>query len=120
LLIGNGFYETKDKLVSCYNVLISKEDKREYFVEEKFNPHNQYFDFLLSYGIIALLLFLGFLITLSLKNSNSYYKMSLILTIVVFAFIESFFQRQIGGYLFAIIFILILYPVHIEKPKQSK
>lgn len=120
LLIGNGFYETKDKLVSCYNVLINKEDKREYFVEEKFNPHNQYFDFLLSYGIIALLLFLGFLITLSLKNSNSYYKMSLILTIVVFAFIESFFQRQIGGYLFAIIFILILYPVHIEKPKQSK
>lgn len=120
LLIGNGFYGTKDKLVSCYNGLINKEDKRNYFIAERFNPHNQYLDFLLSYGIIALLLFLSIFIMTFFKHRKSYYKMTLILTIVAFAFIESFFQRQIGGYLFAIIFILILYPMHFEKSKQSK
>ncbi len=118
LLIGNGFYATKDKLVSCYDGLINKQDKRNYFIAERFNPHNQYFDFLLSYGIIALLVFLSIFIIASFNHRKSYYKTALILTIIAFAFIESFFQRQIGGYLFAIIFILILYPMHIEKSKK--
>lgn len=120
LLIGNGFYETKDKLVSCYKGLIEKEDKRNYFVSERFNPHNQYFDFLLSYGIIALLLFLVMFLKTFLYNRKSYYKTALILTIMSFAFIESFFQRQMGAYLFAIIFILIIYPISIEKSKKPE
>lgn len=120
LLIGNGFYATKDKLVICYDESIIKEDKRNYFIAERFNPHNQYFDFLLSYGIIAFLLFFAIFITFYLKNSKSYYKMGLILTIMAFAFIESFFQRQLGSYLFAIIFILIIYPISSEKSKQPK
>lgn len=120
ILIGNGFYTTKDKLVSCYDGLINKEDKRNYFIAERFNPHNQYFDFLLSYGIIALLLFLAIFITIFIRHRKSYYKMALILTIMAFAFIESFFQRQIGAYLFAIIFMLILYPIDIKKSKNTK
>ena len=120
LLIGNGFYGTKDKLVSCYDGLINKDDKRNYFIAERFNPHNQYFDFLLSYGILALLLFLSIFITALYKYRKSYYKMALIFTIMAFAFIESFFQRQIGGFLFSIIFISILYPMYIERSKQPK
>ncbi len=120
LLIGNGFYGTKDKLVSCYDGLINKDDKRNYFIAERFNPHNQYFDFLLSYGILALLLFLSIFITALYKYRKSYYKMALIFTIMAFAFIESFFQRQIGGFLFSIIFISILYPMYIERSNQPK
>lgn len=119
LLIGNGFYATKDKLVSCYNGLIKKEDKRRYFVAERFNPHNQYFDFLLSYGIIAFLLFAALFARMLINHKKSYYKMAMILTIMAFALIESFFQRQMGAYLFAIIFILILYPISDDKGNQK-
>lgn len=120
LLTGNGFYAVKDKLVTCYNGLIVNEDKRNYFIEERFNPHNQYLDFLLSYGIFAFVLFPAIFIIIYLKNKKSYYKMALLLTIMAFAFIESIFQRQIGAYLFTIIFILILFPMHIEKSKHTK
>ena len=36
--------------------------------------------------------------------------MALVLSMGAFAFIESFFHRQIGGYIFAITLILILFP----------
>jgi len=111
LLIGNGFYETKDKLVQCYDdVIVNNEDKRIYFIGERFNPHNQYFDFLISYGIIAFALFLAIFVLLFFRHRNSYYKMALVLSMGAFAFIESFFHRQIGGYIFAIALILILFP----------
>tara|TARA_R100000353_G_scaffold18871_1_gene17391 strand:- start:56370 stop:57572 length:1203 start_codon:yes stop_codon:yes gene_type:complete len=119
LLLGNGFYGTKNELVSCYKS-IGKEDKRKYFIAQRFNPHNQFFDFLLSYGLIALVLFLAIFSILITKYRNSYYKMALIITIMAFAFIESYFQRQIGGYLFAIVFILIIYPMYIPNTKQAK
>lgn len=110
LLTGLGFYKTKNLLVSCYSDDIKKEDKRNYFIEQKFSPHNQFFDFLLSTGIIGGLLFSILLILLFYNYKHSYFKTALLLSIFVFAFIECFFHRQLGGYIFSIICILILFP----------
>ncbi|OAB80220.1 O-antigen ligase family protein [Cochleicola gelatinilyticus] len=106
---GNGFYETKNKLVACYDTTIERKEKRAYFLLKRFNPHNQFADFILSYGVIAFLLFTAIFISLLLKNRNSYYRTGLLLSIAAFAFIECFFQRQMGGYIFSMIFILIIF-----------
>lgn len=108
-LKGLGFYKTRDFLEACYSEVINVEKRKNYFIQSRFNPHNQYIDFYLSTGVIGLLLFIALLGTL-LRHRKSYYKVSLLLTIAVFAFIESLFQRQLGAYLFAVVLILILFP----------
>jgi len=110
LLTGLGFYKTKELLVSCYDNDIKKEDKRNYFIKERFNTHNQFIDFLLGSGIIGFLIFSTLLVLLFYRNKKSYFKTALFISIFAFAFIESFFHRQLGGYIFAIICILILFP----------
>lgn len=109
LLKGLGFYKTKDLLVDCYSDVIEKEKRRAYFMNRRFNPHNQYIDMLLSAGIVAALLFLWLFITLLLRNRKSYFRISLIISLAAFAFIESFFHRQLGAYIFAVILLLILF-----------
>src|SRR5690606_15993077 len=60
-LTGIGFDNTKDQLVSCYEEQISNINKKEKFVSERYNTHNQFLDFYLSAGFIALLLFVLFI-----------------------------------------------------------
>ena len=119
MLTGLGFYNTKDLLVNCYKGVIEKKNRREYFVQSRFNPHNQFFDFLLSAGIIGASLFAVLFLALFINGRKSYYKVSLIISLAAFAFIESYFHRQIGGYFFAITLILILYP-RTEKLEQTQ
>ena len=119
-LTGLGFYKTKDLLVSCYKSDIIKENKRNYFVKERFNTHNQFIDFLLSSGIIGFLLFTALLFLLFYRNKKSYYKMALFISIFAFAFIESFFHRQLGAYVFAIICILILFPSNTNTSSRKR
>jgi len=114
LLTGLGFYKTKDLLVECYGNDIKKEGKRNYFIEQKFSPHNQFIDFLLSTGIIGFLLFSTLLFLLFYNHKASYFKTALLLSLFAFAFIECFFHRQLGGYIFAIICILIMFPLKNE------
>ena len=49
----------KTKLVNCYERTILKEDKRTYFIAQRFNPHSQFIDFTLSYGFIGGFFFYG-------------------------------------------------------------
>ncbi len=116
-VFGNGFYNTKDKLVSCYEEVIEKKPRKEYFVRERFNPHNQYVDFLLSSGILPVLLYVLVYATMFLRNRRSYYKTALLISIAAFAFIESHFHRQMGAYIFAIILIMAIYP--LRKPTSK-
>ncbi len=108
-LTGLGFYHTKDLLVDCYADSIQRENKRNYYIKSRFNPHNQYMDFYLSTGIIGVLLFIALLVSL-FKERKSYYRVAFLLTIATFVFIESLFQRQLGAYLFAIVLIFMLFP----------
>lgn len=109
VLKGIGFYRTQEKLTDCYDKVINDPRKKEYFVKKQFNPHNQFIDFYLSSGLIALILFLTLYGLLFFHSKFSYFKMTLFTSLLLFTFIESFFHRQLGGYIFALVLILILF-----------
>ena len=60
ILIGNGFEETEELLLNKYKS-ISPKKKSDWFIQKKFNTHNQYLDILLSQGYIGLVIFTIFL-----------------------------------------------------------
>jgi O-antigen ligase len=118
-LNGLGFYKTKDLLVACYAESIERKPKRNYYIQSRFNPHNQFVDFYLSTGILGFLLFGAVLVSL-LRNRKSYYKVAFWLALAAFVFIESLFQRQLGAYLFSIVLIFIMYPLMHESNSNKK
>lgn len=109
LFKGIGFYRAQEKLTDCYGEVIKDPRKREYFIKKQFNPHNQFIDFYLASGLIALILFFILFTLLFFKSKYFYYKMTLFISLTLFTFIESFFHRQLGGYIFALVLILILF-----------
>lgn len=106
---GIGFRAVRVKLNQCYKDTIEDKGKREYFVKSNFNPHNQYLDILLSQGIVPFLLFVVFLLSLLIKNKRSYYKTSIVLSMMLFALIECVFYRQMGAYLFGLALVIVLF-----------
>lgn len=117
ILIGNGFYDTKDKLLECYKTSIDRKEKRAYFITKGFNPHNTFLDFLLSYGIIAFSLFVVLMGLFFKRGRFSYTQSALLVSLIGFSLIESYFQRQIGAYFFGFIFILLLFKEYLPKNK---
>ena len=105
---GIGFNETTNKLVTCYEDHITDAKTRSTFVSERFNTHNQYADFYISSGIISLLLFLGVFIYLLLKHRHKYFPTALLITILLFGMVESYFHRQVGAYYFGFILSMLL------------
>lgn len=107
-LVGIGFYETKNQLVACYDEIVVPERRRNYFVKSRFNTHNQFFDFYLSAGIIAVIIFILLLLQLFKKNIKKYTPTALLVTVTLFMMLECLFHRQIGSYYFAIILVLLI------------
>ncbi|EDM45365.1 hypothetical protein SCB49_06147 [unidentified eubacterium SCB49] len=108
LLMGVGFKNTINNLVACYETSVTPDKRKNYFVERRFNTHNQFLDFFISKGIIPFLLFALLFITLIIKYRSQYAPLAF--TIILFAFcnIENVFHRQFGAYFFAIVLFLIL------------
>ncbi len=108
-LLGLGFESLREELVSCYDVYIENSSRREWFLFKKFNSHNQFIEFYLSTGFFSMILFVMIFIIAFLKNYKSFFLTSLLITILMFGIIESFFYRQIGAYYFGIILVLLLF-----------
>ncbi len=108
LMKGLGFYHTKDLLVACFKEVVEREKKRDFFIKSRYNSHNQFVDFLLSTGIIGVLLFLGIFIALTRKRWRDFFSTGLVISLFFFAIIENFFHRQLGAYYFGIIIIFLL------------
>jgi len=106
-VLGNGFNTVKDQLVVCYKNEIKIDHKRDWFVESRFNSHNQFLDLLMSSGILGLILFLMMLIYTYKESKRDFYAMALMSSVLLILSVDNIFHRQIGNYLFAIIFIVI-------------
>lgn len=107
-LVGFDGYKTIEKYFSdCYSSNIENESKREYFLSENFNSHNQFIDFYLIGGITALLLFAVFFIKLLNESRYNFFKAAIVVSFLLFFIVENIFYRQFGCYLFGL-FILIL------------
>lgn len=107
-LIGfDGYNEISNNFLNCYANTIENPSKKEYFLTEKFNSHNQFIDFYLIGGSIGLLLFLAFFIQLWREVRTNFFHTAIAISFLLFFCVENIFYRQFGCYLFGI-FILIL------------
>lgn len=106
-LIGFDSYETiANSFLNCYATTIENVSKKDYFLSEKFNSHNQFIDFFLIGGLIALLLFLVFFLKLFSEVKKDFFKTAIVISFLLFLCVENVFYRQLGCYLFGI-FILV-------------
>jgi len=120
ILFGYGFANTEKKLVDCYggDIIVNKE-RQKWFLERKYNSHNQFIDIYLSTGILSLLCFVALFGYLLFKNRKNYFLTAILISIFCFGFIENFFHRQIGGYYFGVILIFLLLDNFKSKSEDS-
>ena len=112
-LFGYGFKGYQNQLLKKYEK-IPQLKKREWFIEEQFNSHNQYLDVLLSQGLFGLILLLLFLYSLFKESLRSDTKFLLFLSVIMFFMVYNNFHRVIGVFIFALIYSLIVIPNKIE------
>lgn len=119
IIVGfGGFTETQKQLCECYEKNIDNESKRSWYLERKFNTHNQFLGFLLIGGVISLIIFTYLLYQLFLESYMNIYLFSIWISFVLFLIFENIFYRQYGCYLVAII-IIFLTQKNNEKNKSS-
>ena len=92
----------KRNLVECYAEKIEKKGKRDYYLKEEFNTHNQYFDALLTGGIISFLLFIAAFIWPFISKHKYDQMLGVFLLFMAFFMVENVFLRQTGCFLFGI------------------
>lgn len=106
---GLGNKKLKNSLVSCYDETITIPSKKEYFLKEKFNTHNQFIDVYLSQGILSLILFISIFICAFIGARRNFYNTAFIIIFFLFSSIENIFHRQMGAYYFGFFLIFILF-----------
>ncbi len=119
-LNGVGFDASKEKLVSCYETQISDTNKKERFILERYNTHNQFLDFYLSAGIIALLLFLVFIAASFFSLRKQFFPTAMLAILVMYCLVENLFNRQIGAYYVGFILIVLLTSVRTVENNNTK
>jgi len=106
-ITGVGVGDTTDELLKVY-----KKQNIELALNEKLNVHNQYLQTLLAtgiFGLLLLLLILGYTATISIRDKN----MVLLLFLVIISFnflFESLFERVFGVIFFT--FFILLFSTH--------
>ena len=108
LLKGFGYKETKEKLVASYGSRIEDKQKQARFVANRYNSHNQFLDFYLSFGIFAAGLFSGILLLLLYKNKKYFLPTSFLIVVISFCLVENVFHRQIGAYYIGFVLTALL------------
>ncbi|QAA82186.1 hypothetical protein EI546_10830 [Aequorivita sp. H23M31] len=105
---GDGFEATENKLLSCYDSQITEPIKRFNFLNQKYNTHNQFLDFYLSAGFIALLLFVVFIVVSFITVRKQFVPTAMLAILIMYSFLENVFHRQIGAYYIGFIVIIII------------
>lgn len=111
---GLGFTNTNNLMMDCYNSTIDYNKKREWFLTQKYNIHNQFLDVYVAAGGLVLLSFILGIILLFHKNRKRFYPTALLLTLCLFLGVENMFHRQIGAYYVG--FVLLMLLINNETP----
>ncbi|MBS1533436.1 MAG: O-antigen ligase family protein [Bacteroidetes bacterium] len=121
-LIGSVSYQTiQNHFLNCYDSKIEKPGKKEYYLAEKFNAHNQFIDFYLIGGFLGLSLFVIYFLKNFLLVKSNFTKTSFLLALLFFLIVENVLYRQFGCYLFGLLIVLIKAKEenNIKKIRQS-
>lgn len=108
-LFGFGFRNTVDKLVDCYTYHDNfiNENHRQYFIDSRFNTHNQFLNFYLSSGVFSFLIFILFFLFLFKAYRKDYTTFALVLALFLFCILENVLSRQFGAMLFGMVISLV-------------
>jgi O-antigen ligase len=87
---------------------VSETTKRDRFVAERYNTHNQFLDFYLGAGFIALLIFLTFIFTSFFVNRKWFMPTAMLAILIMYCMVENVFHRQIGAYYVGFILIVLI------------
>lgn len=109
-LLGYGIGDIQYKLNSKYS-------KNSFYDVIGMNAHNQYLQFLLTYGIVltSLLFFLIFRLVKKQIQNNDYFLPFIWLMIFLFSFTESILNRHWGVILFAFVLNISIYNLYDKK-----
>jgi len=108
-VFGKSYKNINNELLECYTnkSIFTSSEQREYFLNDKFNTHNQFIDLLLGQGIIVFLLCLFFFVYEIIKNRNNFFAISLLLSLFLFFSVENLLKRQLGCMIVALVLCFI-------------
>lgn len=112
--IGVGTGDTKDALMEKY-----KKNNISYAYEEKLNAHNQFLEWLITFGLIGLIVYLFsifFPLVKMIKNKQFLYVYFLVIVLII-CLVESFLEREVGIVFFTFFNGLLYY--HSPNPKSA-
>lgn len=116
---GLGFTNTNNQLLNCYESTVEDQEERAWLVSSKYNTHNQFIDIYLGTGILGILLFVGFIVFVFLRNKRQFFPTALLCSLVLFLMVENLFHRQIGAYYVGFVLIMLLIkPADIQKEER--
>lgn len=105
-----------EQLVACYAQDQGNEERRAFFIDSRFNTHNQYVDLYLTTGIIGLALFVWFLLQLLIVYRKNFFATALLVATAGFFVTENVLYRQLGVYLLGLVFVFIY---HFSQDKND-
>lgn len=110
LLFGKGYYGVENELAECYTTKNNflEAEQQQWFIDSRFNTHNQFFDIFLSQGILATLLFCFFFLYLAFISRKNFFILSLVLFLFLFFMVENVLTRQLGCMLVGFVLCFIL------------
>lgn len=108
LVSGIGFQNTQEELLECYDTNIIDPGKKDDFISNRYNTHNQFLDFYISAGIIALSLFLIFILISFFMLRKNFFPTAMLAILVMYCLVENVFHRQIGAYYIGFILIVLV------------
>lgn len=105
LIFGSKSYNwLQEQYLQCYADSITNESKKVWFLDTKYNSHNQFIDSFLIGGFLGLGLFLFFIFSMMKNAIGNFYFFSIVVSLTLFFLMENVLHRQLGCYLAAIVF----------------
>lgn len=105
LIFGSKSYNwLQEQYLKCYEDSITNESKKVWFLDTKYNSHNQFIDSFLIGGFLGLGLFLFFIFSMMKNAIGNFYFFSIVISLTLFFLMENVLHRQLGCYLTAIVF----------------
>ena len=111
-IFGSGSQEnTRNDLLNYYKNYDDYQsvDEKNRFILKNYNTHSQYINELLRGGIVGFLIFFLPQILLLYYNfkKNNIFGLLLLVSIICFSLVENILDRQVGVYLYTIIFSIL-------------
>lgn len=103
ILLGHRSHDNlNNALKDCYADKIDKEKKKNFYINSQFNTHNQFFDVLLTGGILTLIVFITAFLWPFVFHKNHDQLIIIFSLFIAFFLVENVLLRQTGCFLFGI------------------